>query len=83
MLKIAEYNKKTGKKIELEELEKYKFNFDGWIYVYGQNRFTGLRVEPRSRRIGLYNSADIIVEKETMNILYDLINDGYVEKVEI
>lgn len=69
---------------DMKELEKYGFKFDNWIYVYEQNKFTGLRVNPCDRRIGLYNSADIIVEKETLVKVYDLIKADLliVEEVE-
>lgn len=82
MLKIAEYNTITGKKVELSELAKYGFIKDNYnvLYNYQQNRFTGIRIEKETRRIGIYNSADIIVEKETLTKLYDLIKDGYVVK---
>lgn len=70
--------------VDLKELEKYGFIKDNYnvLYNYQQNRFTGIRVEIETRRIGIYNSADIIVEKETLTKLYDLIKDGLVEKAE-
>lgn len=68
--------------VDLKELEKLGFRFDGWIYVYEQNKFTGLRVKSDDRRIGLYNSADIIVDRKTLTILYDLIKADMVEKVD-
>lgn len=37
MLKIAEYNKITGKKIELSELEKFGFKEKHWGYIYYPN----------------------------------------------
>ena len=37
MLKIAEYNKITGKKIELSELEKFGFKEEHWGYIYYPN----------------------------------------------
>lgn len=67
--------------VDLKELEKFGLKFDGWIYEYKQNNFTGLRVKSTDRRIGIYNSADIIVEKETLVKLYDLIESKLVEKV--
>lgn len=37
--------------INLKELEKFGFKFDGCMYVYEQNKFTGLRVKSDDRRI--------------------------------
>ena len=75
---------KVKDSVGLKELEKYGFIKDNYnvLYNYQQNRFTGIRVEIETRRIGIYNSADIIVEKEILTKLYDLIKDGLVEKVE-
>ena len=70
--------------VDLKELEKYGFIKDNYnvLYNYQQNRFTGIRVEIETRRIGIYNSADIIVEKETLTKLYDLIKANLVEKID-
>ena len=70
--------------VDLKELEKYGFIKDNYnvLYNYQQNRFTCIRAEIETRRIGIYNSADIIVEKETLTKLYDLIKADLVEKVE-
>lgn len=67
---------------DFERLKEFGFVKDKYnvIYTYNQNRFTGLRIEVENRRIGLYNSADIIVEKETLCVLYDLIQAGLVNK---
>lgn len=67
---------------DFERLKEFGFAKDKYnvIYTYNQNRFTGLRIEVENRRIGLYNSADIIVEKETLCVLYDLIQAGLVKK---
>ena len=69
---------------DFERLKEFGFVKDEYnvIYTYQQNRFTGLRIEIETRRIGLYNSADIIVEKETLCVLYDLIQSGLVKKEE-
>lgn len=91
MLKIAEYNKKTGKKIELEELEKYgfkltkdkknyehKINGNWWDIrqVDIEDRYLGHYTE----EIGYWNFTD---DDELLAITFnDLINDGYIEKVE-
>ena len=67
-----------------KEFEPYGFIKDNYnvLYNYQQNRFTGIRVEIETRRIGIYNSADIIVEKETLTKLYDLIKANLVEKID-
>ena len=69
--------------VNLKELEKYGFIEDEFKVqlLYEQNRYTGLRVEKETKKIGLYNSVDIMVEKRTLDILYDLIKDGLVEKI--
>lgn len=81
MLKIAKYNTITGEKIDLKELEKYgfnnKYNNDGSyekVVDYGRT----LWVE-KNRCIGLEDSMSYFNIGDT---LYDLINDGLVEKVE-
>lgn len=85
MLKIAEYNKITGKKIELSDLEKFDFvyydsvgqykycekNIDGATYIY---------VNVWNRKI-LYRQ-DKSCDTFCLSVLYDLIEAGYVEKVE-
>ena len=70
--------------VDLKELEEFGFIKDNYnvLYNYQQNRFTGIRVEIETRRIGIYNSADIIVEKETLTKLYDLIKADLIEKVD-
>lgn len=69
---------------DFERLKDFGFVKDKYnvIYTYNQNRFTGVRIEIETKRIGLYNSADIIVEKETLCVLYDLIQAGLVRKEE-
>ena len=37
MLKIAEYNKITGKKIELSDLKQFGFEEEHWGYIYYPN----------------------------------------------
>lgn len=85
MLKIAEYNKITGKKIELSELKQFDFvyydsvgqykycerNIDGATYIY---------VNVWNRKI-LYRQ-DKSCDTFCLSVLYDLIEAGYVEKVE-
>lgn len=68
--------------VDLKELEKFGFKFDGWIYVYEQNEFTGVRINPINRKIGIYNSADIIIDKSTLTVIFDLIKADLVEKVD-
>ena len=91
MLKIAEYNKKTGKKIELKELEKFGYNFiEKCIIpkgVFGKEE-VDCYVKPDKR--GEYHSLctfikctysrEIIGPIYDLGNLYDLIEAGYVEK---
>lgn len=83
MLRIREYNKITGKKIELEELEKFEFNENNGKYGYVERNYDGftyISINSWNRKI-LFEQ-----EKEydhiCLNVLYDLIQAGYVEKVE-
>ena len=87
MLKIAEYNKITGKKIELKELEKFGFEYDNDLSdnfeeVYSVKiEYQKLCVMKSDGTIFLYepfNSNAFILKNI---ILYDLIEAGYVEKV--
>lgn len=92
MLKIAEYNKITGKKIELSELEKFGFKNDKWWYnnLYTKVICKGIRgqqfeiIIDKNRCINGYSEgADGDGEGEYIDdTLYDLIEAGYVEKVE-
>lgn len=70
--------------VDLKELEKYGFIKERYnvLYLFEENSFTRIRIEIETRRIGFYNSADIIVEKEILDKLYDLIKDGLVEKID-
>ena len=92
MLKIAEYNKITGKKIELKELEEFGFKNNKWWY---KDLYT--KVICKGRRGQQF---EIIIDKDKYingysegadgdgeityldDTIYDLITNGYVEKVE-
>lgn len=85
MLRIAEYNKKTGKKIDLKELEKFGFRyFDSeGKYKLRERNIDGLTciwINVWNRRI-LYIQAKKY-DTSCLLKLYDLIEAGYVEKVE-
>lgn len=97
MLKIAEYNKKTGKKIELKELEEYGFEMNNSFY-YKKEFTTDFNDSGNKHEILIYTT-DRSIALDIMNndytyhsfntelgniedTLYDLINDGYIEKVE-
>ena len=87
MLKIAEYNTKTGKKIDLKELEQFGFEKYPRVYVKNNIRINcnleenkKIYIDEQTRiisiGIGLFNTD---VELET---IFDLIEARYVEKVE-
>lgn len=77
MLRIREYNKITGKKIDLKELEKFGFMKDEYGYfLKNEYDVVVLRVFIDTRKIS--NRGD----KFGNMIFYDLIQAGYVEKVE-
>ena len=92
MLRIREYNKITGKKIELEELEKFGMKYNGSSECYIDNdNYSVLTIYEKSREIYvdllITGFSDLRKEYERINnralgILYDLITAGYVEKVE-
>lgn len=88
MLRIAEYNIVTGKKIELKELEKYGFNLTGGVYyktIYEGRRGQDFElVIYNDRFIQSYsNGADGDGEENYIDdTLYDLIKDGFIEKVD-
>lgn len=90
MLRIREYNKITGKKIELEELEKFGFeykenkrlplnsvwNYEDYLEVKGNKEQIYIRAFD-NREITVFSDYGKAIDK-----LYDLITAGYVEKVE-
>ena len=81
MLKIAEYNKITGKKIELSELEKFGFNVDMYNLWYEyhskENNKDSIIVNIENRKLSFYQNYN----GKSYDLLYDLIKSGYVEKV--
>lgn len=81
MLKIAEYNKITGKKIELSELEKFGFEIiiknKQLLYVW-KNKYLINVIEINAKTREIINLGD----RCGTVVLYDLIEAGYVEKVE-
>lgn len=87
MLRIREYNKITGKKIELEELEKFGFEENENNYFYygftrpNSNSEISILIDIETRDILTY--FDINVDNSKIHDkIYDLITAGYVEKVE-
>lgn len=91
MLKIAEYNKITGKKIDLKELEKFGFHLSDDKKSYEQlinENWWDIRIvdiedrylEYITEEIGCWAFTD---DDELLEITFaDLIKEGYVEKVE-
>lgn len=106
MLRIAEYNKITGNKIDLKELEEFGFIYDydyyrtyengkpihWWndgrdvnqykYYRYGYDKYDLTLYVYRDRRIVVITPEYEENIDETIDLLYDLIEAGYVEKVE-
>lgn len=90
MLKVAEYNKITGKKIELSELEKFGFKKHNKSYYrckrndYIKNLKNGyIEISNDTKWIIQDGTAFLRVDEiEYQDTLYDLIEAGYVEKVE-
>ena len=91
MLKIAEYNKITGKKIELSELEKFGFEKNKWynnlytkvICEGRRGQYFELIINYDRKILGFSEGADGSGEESYIDdTLYDLIEQGYVEKVE-
>ena len=90
MLRIREYNKITGKKIDLKELEKFGFeykenkrlplnsvwNYEDYLEVKGNKEQIYIRAFD-NREIPVFSEYGKAIDK-----LYDLITAGYVEKVE-
>ncbi len=91
MLKIAEYNKITGKKIDLKELEKFGFHLSDDKKSYEQlinENWWDIRIvdiedrylEHITEEIGYWTFTD---DDELLEITFaDLLKEGYVEKVE-
>ena len=74
--------------VDLKELEKYGFEYSDWqkCYIGGySNRELHLRVyeEDKNREIKMYEPfRDVDGEENNIEILYDLIQAGLVEKIE-
>lgn len=98
MLRIVEYNKITGKKVNLKELEKFGFKENENGLYYEKNFLAEFFEGEEEHQILVYKSERNIA-LEIMNndytyhsfdeelgriedTLYDLIQAGYVEKVE-
>lgn len=90
MLRIVEYNKITGKKVDLKELESFGFeykenkripqnsiwNYEDYLEVKGNKEQIYIRAFD-NREITVFSDCGRAIDK-----LYDLIQAGYVEKVE-
>ena len=89
MLRVAEYNKVTGEKIELKELKQFGFKKNNKSY-YRCKRNDYIK-NLKNGHIEISNDTKWIIqdgteflrvdEIEYQDTLYDLIKDGYVEKV--
>ena len=91
MLRIPEYNTKTGKKIELEELEQFGFEKNKWYNeLYTKVIYEGRRgqrfeiiIDKQKYINGYSEGADGDGETDYLDdTLYDLQEAGYLEKVE-
>lgn len=81
MLKIAEYNTITGEKIDLKELEKYGLTYQqvGMDYAYAKYMLKGQHREC----VIIWLDRELQVDSiELLDIVYDLIKDGLVIKVD-
>ena len=79
MLRIREYNKITGKKIELEDLEKFDFKNYEYInlLILRKNEHDFASIDKRNKQYEILDLCNL-----TYNLTYDLTVAGYVEKVE-
>lgn len=92
MLKIVEYNTITGKKVELEELEKYGFEYNKDIEGYERkidNKWWNIMCIDKDRQIfemteeiGYWTTTFSDEEWFDENNVKDLQKDGLIEKVE-
>ena len=106
MLKIAEYNKITGKRIELSELERFGFKielddkefdkmdedelFEKYYHVLayrplGCHYYLIVENDECERQINVVPRNNVpfkVTLSHQLDVLYDLIEAGYVEKVE-
>ena len=71
MLKIAEYNKITGKKIELSELKQFGFKEEHWGYIYYPNNnnpstryFSSIKIN--KELMGVKNIIEFCLENMSM-----------------
>lgn len=84
MLKIAEYNTKTGKKIDLKELKQFTPLNCKFIKIKGRygfmDKFSYCMINIENRKLFLGSSCCNPITRN--NLLYDLIQAGYVEKVD-
>lgn len=79
MLRIAKYNKITGKKVDLKELEKFgfrKFEYTDLLVLRKKERDYAY-IDIRNKQYGILDLCNL-----TYNLTYDLITAGYVEKFE-
>lgn len=86
MLKIAEYNTKTGEKVELKDLEKYGFKEynDCWQRDYNNGYATNIYKDTKEI-IKVDYEWSFFENKYYENSTYkinDLIKDGLVEEME-
>ena len=91
MLRIAEYNKITGKKIELKDLEKFGFRKNKWWLkgLYTKSICEGAIgqrfsiIIDKDRYINGYSEDFSAIGKIAYldDTIYNLIGAGYVEKV--
>lgn len=79
MLRIAEYNKITGEKIELEKLEKFEFKNYEYInlLILRKNEHDFASIDKRNKQYEILDLCNL-----TYNLTYDLIKLGYIEKEE-
>lgn len=83
MLKIAEYNTITGKKVELSELEKYGFHRRTCYMDNNKNEYFKRGYTLNEINVNKDNDNRLIITNNEFIIdetLYDLIKDGYVVK---
>lgn len=92
MLRIAEYNKITGEKVDLKELEKFGYFFDKKDNTYikkihktSDYTYFTVYINLKNRRIEVsdgYSYSFYINDEDTEKYIDDLIQAGLVEKGE-
>lgn len=92
MLKIAEYNTITGEKVELKELEKYGFKYElGKYYIesvrkpmpsesYHIKKHLAYTIPSKTRKIKIHKNSICWEYDNGLDIIYDLIKDGFIIK---